>query len=637
MNPTVPSDGRPERRPGFSHLAVSILAAAAVLAILYFARDVLVPITLALILSLLLAPLVRGLRRLGLGHTSSVLAAVLLVICALGAAASVIGTQLVRMAQSLPAYERTIDQKIGSLESWTRQGVGLLTAPAPRAATAPLPTPMAVAADAAARPIPVEVETPAPSAWNVLERIAAAIWVPFATAGIVLVVLIFVLLEHEVLRDRLIRLAGSADLRATTNALNDAGLRLSRFFVSQFLVNLGVGAMVGVGLALIGLPHALFWAALTLLLRFVPYVGVWIAALFAALLAAAVAPGWSLTILTVSTFAVVEVIAAQLVEPQLYGHTTGLSPLNVVVAAIFWSWLWGPVGLIVSTPITLCLLVAGRHTKALSLLEILLGDTPALSLPQRLYQRALSADSDEIIASARAFLKRNSFAGYCDVVLVPALQLASVDFENGLISHDQQIAVRDAVLKLVEALGQEPLRHSRRRHRTTVLHDTNLGRALRREREQRYGRWQGPLDVPKGSIVLCMGLGTVGDELATELLVRILRAQHIDARHLSPEDLDAPAPSGATPGGVSIACLVSTRPGDERGGFASLASRLRTRAAGSRLMSLIFPGVLPELVGVVEADSAAAAAEHDAVDRSTSSFVEALQVCLEWQAERRLA
>ena len=186
--------------------------------------------------------------------------------------------------------------------------------------------------------------------------------------------------------------------------INDAGERLSRFFVSQFAVNFGVGVLIWVGLSVIGLPHPMVWAALTTLLRFVPYVGIWIAALCSAVLAAAVDAGWGMAIATCGLFLVVELIASQLVEPQLYGHTTGLSPLSVVIAAIFWSWLWGPIGLIVSTPLTLCLLVAGRHIKALSLLDILLGDTQALTMPQRFYQRALSADSDEIIAErARRF------------------------------------------------------------------------------------------------------------------------------------------------------------------------------------------------------------------------------------------
>jgi len=267
-----------------------------------------------------------------------------------------------------------------------------------------------------------------------VQKVLGSLWVPLETAGIVLIVLIFVLLEHEAVRDRFIRIAGGTDIRATTLALNDAGERLSRFFVSQFLVNLGVAGAVWVGLTIAGLPHALLWGAIAGVLRFVPYVGVWIAALFCTVLAAAVDPGWTLAITTVALFVVVELIAGQLVEPQLYGHTTGLSPLSVVVAAIFWSWVWGPVGLIVSTPLTLCLVVAGRHIRALSLLDLLLGDNQPLTMPQRFYQRALSADADEIIGSARAFLKRNSFATYCDVVLMPALYLARLDIDTGAIN-----------------------------------------------------------------------------------------------------------------------------------------------------------------------------------------------------------
>ncbi len=214
-------------------------------------------------------------------------------------------------------------------------------------------------------------------------------------------------------------------------------------------MNLGLGVMVWIGLSLIGLPHPLLWAALSAVLRFVPYVGIWIAALCATLLGAAVDPGWSLAATTLGLFVLIELAASQLVEPQLYGHTTGLSPLSVVIAAIFWSWLWGPIGLIVSTPLTLCLLVAGRHIKALSLLDVLLGDNHALTMPERFYQRALSADSDEIIASARVFLKRNSFANYCDLVLLPALHLARLDLESGTISLDQQAKVRSAMVAVI--------------------------------------------------------------------------------------------------------------------------------------------------------------------------------------------
>ena len=190
--------------------------------------------------------------------------------------------------------------------------------------------------------------------------------------------------------------------------------------------------------------------------------------------------------------------------------------------------MWGPIGLIVSTPLTLCLVVAGRHIKALSLLDVLLGDTQALTMPERFYQRALSADSDEIIASARVFLKRNSFANYCDFVLMPALHLARLDLVAGAISADQQAKVRSAMVAVIAAIGGESHKLSRRYRRSSVLDTANAGRQLRRQREQISGQWQGPLVVPAGSVVVCVGLGSVADDLATELLVRILRDQKID-------------------------------------------------------------------------------------------------------------
>lgn len=630
--------------------AGGIVATATVLALLYFGRDVLVPVTLAVILSLLIAPLVRALRSVGLGQTLSVLAAVLGLALAMGATAAVIGMQVVKMTAGLPHYEETIRHKlttlnditVGRLKSLTGQAGRFIDqnaaarapadAAAPRSSTAEgtrVPRTQAPPAEAPP-PIPVEIHEPPANALVVLQRVMGSIWVPVETAGIVLVVLIFVLLEHEAVRDRFIRIAGGTDIRATTLALNDAGQRLSRFFVSQFLVNLGVGLAVALGLIVVGLPHALLWGALAGVLRFVPYVGVWIAALFAALLAAAVDPGWALSIATLGLFIIVELLAGQLIEPQLYGHTTGLSPLSVVVAAIFWSWLWGPVGLIVSTPLTLCLVVAGRHIKALSLLDILLGDNQALTMPQRLYQRALSGDSQEIIAAARAFLKRNSFAAYCDVVLIPALSLARIDLDAGAISAQQQALVRNVMVTVIGAIGGEGRKFSRRQARGSVLDRTSvhpgIGRELRAQREQTYGRFQGPLSVPPGSIMLCIGMGSPADELATELLVRILRDQKIDARHLSIDDLNAPPPPDASPDIVSAVYLMSAFPSEERKRGESVAERVRERFPGVRLVTVFLPGVLLQASPAIDTVPTA--------DKAAASFGHAVQICLDMQQDQ---
>jgi predicted PurR-regulated permease PerM len=611
--------------------ALGIIATAAFLAMLYFARDVLVPITLAFILSLLIAPLVRRLRRFGFGQTWSVMAAVLLLAVCFGAFATVIGSQLVRMADSLPQYEKTIRYKLETLNTVTVGRFNAFTGQAGRLLNREAPPEMPRALDSraalnSASPIPVELHEPPSNPLQVIQKVLSSIWVPIETTGIVLVVLVFVLLEQEGLRDRFIRIAGGADIRLTTLAINDAGERLSRFFVSQFAVNFGVGVVIWIMLSIIGLPHPMLWAALTAVLRFVPYVGVWIAALCALLVAAAVDVSWSLTFATLGLFVMVELIAGQLVEPQLFGHTTGLSPLSVVIAAIFWSWLWGPIGLIVSTPLTLCLLVAGRHIKTLSLLDILLGDTQALTMPQRFYQRALSADSDEIIAGAREFLKHNSFASYCDLVLMPALHLARLDLQAGAISPDQQAKVRSAMVAVIAAIGGETRRAPQRRRRESVLANITAGRQLRLQREQASGRWQGPLKVPPGSVMVCVGLGSMADDLATELLVRILREQKIDARHMSLEDLDAVAPPNAAEA-VSLVYIVSAFPSEEREHSDSIARDMRSRFPQACIVAVLLPGMLlqPEAEQQFVIDKPGL---HGA-DKAASSLGHAVQICLD--------
>jgi predicted PurR-regulated permease PerM len=622
-SPEAPAVSSP---PSIRDRALGIIATATLLALLYFARDVLVPVTLAFILSLLVAPLVRLLRRIGLGQTLSVLAAVFVLALSFGAIAAVIGSQLVRMSVSVPQYERTLEDKLEMLNRLTVRRVNDFTTQAGRALNSnpAAPQPQTLAPEAAAAPIPVELHQPPANSWQLLQRVLGSIWLPIETTGIILVVLVFVLLEQEALRDRFIRIAGGTDIRLTTLVINDAGERLSRFFVSQFAVNVSVGALIWVGLSVIGLPHPMVWAALTTLLRFVPYVGIWIAALCSAVLAAAVDVGWSMAIATCGLFLIVELIASQLVEPQLYGHTTGLSPLSVVIAAIFWSWLWGPIGLIVSTPLTLCLLVAGRHIKALSLLDILLGDTHALTMPQRFYQRALSADSDEIIASARTFLKRNSFANYCDLVLLPALHLARLDLESGAISKEQQMRVRGAMVAVIAAIGGDRRGLSRRRLRSSVLDKSTAGRLLRQQREQQSGRWQGPLAVPAGSVILCVSLGSMADDLATELLVRILREQKVDARHMSIEDLEAAPPPNAAQA-VSIVYVVSAFPSEERNRGEATAERLRKEFPNACIVAVFLPGML------LQEDEVGAGPTIPGADKSAGSLGHAVQICLDMQ------
>jgi len=613
-----------------SNQVAGILGTATVLALLYFGRDVLIPITLAIILSLLITPFIHRLRRLGLGQTLSVGVAVVTLALSLAAVGLAIGTQVVRIGASLPQYADTIRSKISVLDQLTLGKLGELNGQAGRwiehlsddkdAGSTRTPGSTALRGNSnGTGPIPVEIHAPPQKPLQLLTRIVSSVWAPLETAGIVFVVLIFVLLEHEALRDRFIRLAGGNDLRATTIAVNDAGERLSRFFVSQFAVNIGVGVLVWTGLSILGLSQALLWGAMAAILRFIPYVGVWIAAFCATLLAAAISPGWSLAVMTLLLFLVIEVVFAQLVEPKLYGHTTGLSPLSVVIAAIFWSWIWGPVGLVLSTPLTLCLVVAGRYFRALNMFEILLGEIPALTLPQNFYQRALSGDTQEIIASARQILKRKSFAAYCDSVLVPALHLARADLDANAIGKSEQLKVGSAIASVIEALGENP-KWWRQYTRISMLEDVNIGRQLRRRREAVIGGTQGSFDVPAGTIVLGIGAGSGADELAAEILVRILRKQNVDGRHVTLGEMGDAPPPDVNPGIVAMFCLVSIEPAKEQAQIESALIQMQQRLPHVKQLVLQIASPFEQL----QLQDNAMAGAHEVV----YSFEEAVQSCL---------
>jgi hypothetical protein len=328
-----------------------------------------------------------------------------------------------------------------------------------------------------------------------------------------------------------IRLAGQAEVSRTIRTLGDAAEGVSRFFLSQLVVNVTFGTLIGVLLGLAGVPHAALWGALSGMLRFVPYLGVMAAGIVIALFVAAIDPGWRLAVSCICLFVALELFVANFVEPKVYGHSSGLSPLAVIVSAVFWGAMWGPVGLLLSTPLTLCLVVAGRHVRALEPVTILLGDAPNVSGGQRFYQRALMGDTYTILRDAHAYLRRASFARYCDQVLLPGLALAGADNRAGQIDADQVATIRATMASVAAALTLEasPPARSRRRRDVSLL-DANLGAHLRQMREARQGRWQGSLDVPLHSVVLCAGLPAERDAILSELLVRSLREVEVDAR-----------------------------------------------------------------------------------------------------------
>ncbi|RAS22316.1 AI-2E family transporter [Paraburkholderia bryophila] len=437
---------------------IALAVGMGVVACLYLASAVLIPITLAILLSFLVAPLVDALARLRLGHVASVFAAVLVSISVIGLLGTLIATQLTDLASGMPRYQATIQHKMDTVHSVTigklDRFAGAAGQALQRVTSEPAPSRGSASPDTAHPPaaVPVEVREPIPTPFELARRVLSPAISPLETAFIVFVVMIVILLQRDDLRDRAIRLFGSRDLHRTTTVMDEAAGRLSRYFVSQLGVNAGVGVVIGTGLFLIGVPSPILWGILAALLRLVPYVGIWISATLATALAAAVSPGWAMAIGSLALFATVELLVGQVVEPLLYGHSTGLSPFSVVVAAIFWSWIWGPIGLILSTPLTLCLLVLGRHVRRLEFLDVLLGDQPALTPVENFYQRALAGDPDEAIEQAELLLRERSLSAYYDEVAIKGLQLAANDVERGSVTAIQLARIESTTNDLVDAL-----------------------------------------------------------------------------------------------------------------------------------------------------------------------------------------
>jgi hypothetical protein len=284
---------------------------------------------------------------------------------------------------------------------------------------------------------------------QVAQRVLQPLVDPLTTAGLVVIFVIFFLSQRQDLRDRLIRLAGSHDLQRTTDAINDGAQRLSRYFLAQTALNVLFGLIVGIALAFIGVPNPVLFGILAMVFRFVPYIGAFIAAIFPIALAVAVDPGWSMALMTTALFLIVEPLVGQVIEPLVYGHSTGLTPVAVILAATFWTWLWGPIGLLLSTPLTVCLGVLGRHVTWLRFLDVMIGDEPSLSPAQSFYQRALAGEIDEAVDQVVEILPRRSLSYVYDRVVLEALNLAQIDFRRGLLDTKHVEQINEAVHELM--------------------------------------------------------------------------------------------------------------------------------------------------------------------------------------------
>ena len=438
-------DGRPESATALSYSFAQrpassvVVTTVAVVAALYFGRDVFLPLAIAMLIAFALSPLVTQLRRLGLPLILSVLAAVTLAFAVIGVFFLVVAGQIAELAQELPSFQDNIVTKLERLQS-TGPENGLVARLSQMVAeiNAQIATavPNTGAANGTDGPLVVEV-VESRGSFETLRDIVLPLIKPVATAGLVMVVVVFMLLERDELRDRFIRLVGANDINRTTQVIEDSGKRVGTYLLIQLLVNIIYAIPIGVGLMLIGVPNAILWGMVTLVVRFLPYIGPIIAAVFPLFLAFAVSPDWSMVIWTAALFLTVEMISSNAVEPWLYGSRTGVSPLAIIVSAVFWTWLWGPMGLVLSTPLTVCLVVVGRYIPQFAVFDVLFGDKPVLAAHSRLYQRLLVGDTAESTLRAEELLEDEFIADYHRDVGIPALLLAQADYERGALSQDQ--------------------------------------------------------------------------------------------------------------------------------------------------------------------------------------------------------
>lgn len=509
----VSANSLPENNDRFTWF-LRLITFFVVVTVLHVAEDVLMPIAFAVLLAFLVSPLAVRLTRWGLPKAAAIVLTVTVAFAVIGATGWIVTAQALGLVQELPNYEENIRRKMvalmhpptpsavsrvtGMVENLRRE----IKAPAgdqPAKATPP----------GEEKPVPVEVKPSESTPLQIATDVAPPILRTLGTAAIVIVFVIAILFQREDLRDRLIRLLGSSHSGLASKALDDAAARVSRYLGMQLVVNATYGVPLAVGLYFIGIPNAPLWGLLATLLRFLPFVGPWIAAAFPVALAIAVDPGWTMVIYTLALFVVLELISNNIVEVLLYGASTGISSFALLVAAVFWTWLWGAPGLVLSTPLTVCVIVLGTYLPGLSLLSMLLGNQPILEPPAQFYQRMLAMDSEEMIDLAEKHIRERSLATFYDEVMVPALLMAGEDRQRNALPEARQQLVLQATRELVEELV-------RRDHENPLPAPAGAPLVL------------GPAESAFAAVWL-IPARDAGDEIAALALRHLLRRRGIDA------------------------------------------------------------------------------------------------------------
>lgn len=519
-----------EQQGSFPPVVTAIICVAA----LYFARAVLVPVSLAILLSFLLAPAVRRLERWHLGRTGPVIVAVVGTILVLVALGWVVGKQAINLAGEIPHYSDSISKKIEAIRGVKNGGLGKAASTVNKLGTELSQTIQAPAANsgsasrtvtdrsalssapASRHPVPVEVVASPESSVRSLRSLLGPVLGPIATIGIVIVFATFMLLRREDLRDRLFTLAGLNRIHVTRQAFGEAANRVARYLWIQSLVNLSFGAVIGVVLYFIGLPNALLWGVLVGILRFIPYVGTLIGAALPIILSFAIFDGWTRPLLTLGTFVVLEVISGYFVEPLLYEAHTGISSLAILVAAVFWAALWGPVGLVLSTPLTVCLVVMGHYIPQLEFLTVLLGDKSVLAPDVQLYQSLNAMDIDEAQQVIEQCLHEKSLREVYDTVFIPVLILAERSKHDAAVGGNRSAYLFQELKRIVEDLA---VRYTREHPCTDAPSQVGPSEQILLARSA---------NAPAIS-VCCVATRDEGDEVASMMLAHLLVQAGYDA------------------------------------------------------------------------------------------------------------
>ncbi|MCU7554147.1 AI-2E family transporter [Alteromonas sp. ASW11-19] len=445
---------------------ITTLGLTAAIAILYLAKVVIMPVAVAVMLAFLLAPLVTRLQRYGVHRVVAIIATIAIAFSIITAIAWTVSIQVVSLAEQLPRYEETLRGKIRQINK-THHG----DSPLMRAGDVvdnlrkelrtedseehPSHDGNTVTPPKDSRPIEVEIRSEKQNFIESTAKIIGPFVGPLGTTALIAIFVIAILFQREDLRERVIQLISGGRLNMATEAIDDAAKRVSRYLLMQLLVNATYGIPIGIGLYFIGVPNAFLWGLLAILLRFIPYLGPWLAAFFPLVLAFAIEPGWSKLFMTLGLFLTLEVISNNVIEPWLYGVSTGISNFALMVAAVFWTWLWGPVGLFLSTPLTVCVVVMGNYVPSLKFISVLLGSVPALKPHERLYQRMLAMDYDEMLTVSQQYIKDNSFMEFYDKLLIPALNEAEADRNSGDLAEIRQTFILQNTPELLEELGDE--------------------------------------------------------------------------------------------------------------------------------------------------------------------------------------